>query len=220
MFCTNCGEKVDETKRFCPYCGKKLREAPAPPVPRSAPNPTPAPPAPVPAGPAPDPAPSAPNAKPPYILMALDAAIAYCALFMPIAATSFLSYSASLLDIAQGSGNLASLSSLAGSSSVTKTLNNVSGFAWIVVLAVVVSVAVDLYHDLKGGGVACSGFVALGVAVLGFFFVACASKEISSSLSGFGVGSVSSSVITCGLGVWASGLLGIVSIFMHSSRPR
>lgn len=151
--------------------------------------------------------------------MALDAAIAFCALCMPIVTASFLSFSLTLPDLAQGSSKLASLSSLVGSSGSDVTMfKGASTFAMILILAVVVSSAVDIYQDYKGGGVAYSGFVGFGVAVIGFIFVATAGKEIASSLSGFGVSSVSKSVISCGLGVWATGIVSIVSVVMHARR--
>ena len=25
MFCTNCGQKIDEGSKFCPFCGNKLK---------------------------------------------------------------------------------------------------------------------------------------------------------------------------------------------------
>ncbi len=197
MYCYQCGAEVDGEKKFCTQCGANLR-------PMDSPEPEPIP---LPANPP----------RPRYGLMALDAAIAYCALFMPFVTASFLPVSVSLLDLAKGAENLASLSSLMGSSgsSVTNTLNNLTGFAWFLVVAVTASVALDLYRDYKGGGNARSAFVGLAVAVVEFFFVSGVSNQISSSLSGFGVSSVSSSVVRCGTGVWLVGILGIVSIFMH-----
>lgn len=220
MFCTNCGEKIDETKRFCPHCGQPIGDAPVPP--KS--EPAPAPDAPVPPKPTPDPAPKtapapAQTRKPHYGLMALDAAIAFCALCMPIVTASFLSFSLTLPDLARGSSKLASLSSLVGSSSSDVAIfKDVSTFAMIMILAVVVSAAVDAYQDYKGGGVSYSGFVGVGVAAICFFFFGAESKEIASSLSGFGVSSVSKSVFSCGLGVWATGIVSIVSVVMHARR--
>jgi len=197
MYCYQCGAEIGKGKKFCTRCGANLR-------PMDSPEPEPIP---LPANPP----------RPRYGLMALDVAIAYCALFMPFVKASFLPVSVTLLDLAKGAENLASLSSLMGSSgsSETNALNILTGFAWFLVVAVVATVALDLYRDYKGGGNARSAFVGLAVAVIEFFFDAVVSSQISSSLAGFGVGSVSSSVVKCGTGVWLVGILGIVSIFMH-----
>lgn len=159
--------------------------------------------------------------------MGLDAAVGFCALFLPWATSGYLSVSLTLPSLAKGLGSassgMRSLANLVGSnSSLTSQLEGLSTIVLLMVIAIVASVCVDLYRDYsaKTAAASLSGIIALFVVVVVFFGIINIQAALVSSLSGYLTDSIAAGILTSGIGLWTTAIAGAVSAVMHVRQSK